>query len=251
MSKKLVCYYCGIPLTGGKKGDKKTEHVPPKMMFRAFPHNSITVPSCPEHNNARSGQDQAIIAGFMKALDAGNYLLSPDVVKAIQYEKTKSTFETTKHTAQLKPLFRNPTGVLSKLPKTTYLPFQMENWIRQITAGLVFDATQTFDSSINWQSSIVYSPNWLEGSKDGLSDNEVISQMERNPIWEQETWFDGWAPYPSDIYRFYVAFQKLILFKHIFYNSYTWYIVFECGETTAPNVRKKVLEAYLLKNTKL
>jgi hypothetical protein len=69
MAKGNQCYYCGVTL---KKGKNKTkEHIPPKMFFNAFDCDSITVPSCSEHNMSKAGDDQVFISGFIQSLNEG------------------------------------------------------------------------------------------------------------------------------------------------------------------------------------
>lgn len=251
MAKGQFCYYCGIEVRSGKHGNKRTEHVPPKMLFRAFDCSSITVPSCPDHNTSRSNQDQAIIAGFMKALSAGKYQLTSDVSHAIQCESGSSTFETTKKSAQLTPFFRNPPENFGNLPDVTYITFSTDDWIRQVTAGLVYDATKKHDPSIDWEKAVIHSPNWFLGEQRGFEERAglklVADKMEMTESWEELKWLNGWSahpkPYPSDIYRFYVYFAKPILFKHVFYSSFTWYVGFECNEGTRKSLGHKVLQA--------
>src|SRR6267143_939004 len=61
-SKRKPCYYCGAP------PPSTAEHAPPKLMFSAFQSDSITVPSCSEHNNGKSDKDRAIITALIKSL---------------------------------------------------------------------------------------------------------------------------------------------------------------------------------------
>jgi hypothetical protein len=251
MAKGNVCYFCGTALTAGKQGTKKVEHVPPKMLFKAFDCDSITVPSCPLHNTELSQQDQALIAAFMKALDAGigRYTLTPDVHTAIAYEKERSTFDRTKHSARPTPFFRSPTGALNSLPNVTASPFETEDWIRQITAGLVFDATHQCDTTIDWQNAVVHAANWYVGNLQGFENADglehIVEKQERTKVWEEELqWQEGWSAspraYPSDIYRFFVAFAKPIFFKHVFYNAFVWYVGFEASQSTRNAIESKL-----------
>src|SRR5687768_15619603 len=94
-----VCYYCGKPSTS-------SEHVPPKMMFRGFSSNYITVRSCDNHNTAKSGQDQVIISAFLKTLHntKTRFPVKPDVEKAIMISE-RAIKETSKK-AISKPLLQ-------------------------------------------------------------------------------------------------------------------------------------------------
>lgn len=251
MSKGQFCYYCGVEVRSGKRGNKRKEHVPPKMLFRAFDCSSITVPSCHNHNTIRSDQDLAIVAGFMKTLNEGNYKLHPDVQTAIHYETKRSTFETTKRTARLTPFISDLSGNFDDLPHVAYISFPTHDWIRQIMAGLVYDTTQKHDPSIDWEQSVIYSPTWFAGNQKGLEVEEAVrlifERAEKTQVWEQVDWMDGWSahpkPYPLGIYRFYLHFAEPVLFKHVFYDNFTWYIGFECSEETKKLLYQKVINS--------
>ncbi len=219
------------------------------MMFQAFACDSITVPACPLHNTGRSQQDQSIIAGFLKALDNAKYILPPDVKKAIDHENQKSTFGRTKRSVQLKSFFRRPRGKLKQLPKVSYIRFSMEDWICQLTAGLVFDAIEIHDPAIRWDEAVLHSPDWFQGPIHGFNEMQVkqllADKREMTTAWETlPKWLNGWSarpkPYPADIYRFYIAFEEPVCFKHVFYNSFTWYIGFECSEATRKLLSERV-----------
>ncbi len=79
-NRNKVCYFCGNSATS-------REHAPPKLMFRKFDCDSITVPWCDDHNSSKSGEDQAIVSAFVQSLDnlfkQGTRLIS-NVVKAIR-----------------------------------------------------------------------------------------------------------------------------------------------------------------------
>jgi hypothetical protein len=254
MAKGNVCYYCGTKLTRGKNGNKSAEHIPPKMLFQGFKCDSITVPSCPIHNLSKSNQDQTLISGLLQTLDAGNYILHPDVMFAIQHETGKSTFGLTKNKAKTRPFFKNPTGDLANLPPVSQIDYPTNDWIKQITAGLVFDATQKYDSAINWDTAVIHSTAWYIGDPNGFEEQEGIELIHKAyeiaESWEDKNWLDGWSsqpkPYPPTIYRFYVAFgfdkPVSVCFKHVFYNSLTWYIEFQCSEVTRQPLGHKVLQ---------
>lgn len=65
MQMKNECYWCGAPAT-------TKEHVPPKCLFpeekdskdffnKSYKNNLITVPSCEQHNNKKSGDDEFLL----------------------------------------------------------------------------------------------------------------------------------------------------------------------------------------------
>ena len=76
-----TCYYCSTY-------DTSKEHVPPKQMFKGFACDRLTVYACDEHNNKKSGYDQAVITGLLTSLanmqkSSRRYSLNPDVTAAI------------------------------------------------------------------------------------------------------------------------------------------------------------------------
>jgi hypothetical protein len=80
----ITCYMCEKP------GDTK-EHVPPRSFFpkeEGFRKNLITVPSCSEHNNEKSGEDE-----YMRVLFAGtagntlNSELENRTIRSLQHKK--------------------------------------------------------------------------------------------------------------------------------------------------------------------
>jgi len=61
-SKKEACYYCGkLP---NDKAPSSKEHVPPKMMFKGFNCDSITIPACANHNTNKNIGDRAVVCIF-------------------------------------------------------------------------------------------------------------------------------------------------------------------------------------------
>lgn len=79
-----TCYMCEKP------GDTN-EHVPPKCFFpkkEEFRRNLITVPSCTEHNNEKSGEDEYMRVLFVGA--AGNTSdpeLASRTIRSLQHKK--------------------------------------------------------------------------------------------------------------------------------------------------------------------
>lgn len=248
---KKKCYYCGVELN---KSNRSKEHIPPKILFSAFTCDSITVPSCIEHNSRKSNVDQAIVAGLMKSLYAGNYLLTQNVIEAIELANKNSTFQTTKRTALLKSILDKPSlhyAHLNRLPHVAYVQLPLDSWIKKITAGLIYNGTNRYNPEIDWDDAIFYSPSWYASPANGLTEEDVINlakkKLDMQMIWESVDWENGWSsfprPYPPDIYRFHIYFAKPILFKHIFFNSFTMYIGIECDNYTKELLKKKVFKA--------
>jgi hypothetical protein len=214
-------------------------------MFKGFPCDSITVPSCEAHNNSKGGADQAIVSAFLIPLynGIGKYPLEGDVLSAVQL--AQSSFERTKRKAVNTPLLKNPPQALKYLPNVAYLvpSINIGTWIRQLTAGLVYDGAQSFDSTINWPKIIVRSPDWIAANEpESLELEQVISVMRKQDrdqsALEQLNWESGWSahpsPYPSVIYAFQIHLEpdQKIIFRHRFYNRFTWYAYFSAAQET-------------------
>lgn len=169
------CYYCGDTSCSN-------EHAPPKQMFKAFECDSITVPSCEDHNSKKGGFDQAIVSAFLLPLSnsVGRYTLEKDVLEAIQV--VQSSFERTKRRAIDSPLLKNPPKSLKELPNLAYLvpEIDISSWVRQLTAALVYDAVHAFDPTIIWNDTVVWSPDWVAAKgPSSLEFEQVISLFEK------------------------------------------------------------------------
>jgi hypothetical protein len=241
------CYYCGTEVTRSKN---KKEHIPPQMMFRAFKFTGVTVPSCKACNESKSSQDQAIISGFMQSLDEmlkNGVRFTPNIRKAIQHNSTE-TFKTTKNTVERRELVKG-------LPRLAFIKYPTLNWIRQMTAGWVYDGVDGFDASIEWETTEVHSHSWYPPEFEGLNNIEIAEQAQMLgqitvDRWERGIrWENGWSPYPGDIYRFFVSFDDATTlgFKHSFYDSFIWYVRFECSTHTRENIRNKVPKTFFVR----
>lgn len=68
MKNLKACYHCGAPAT-------TREHAPPKSFFPPKANLQLkTVPSCEKHNNAKSGDDQYLLAHICMNTGAGGNL---------------------------------------------------------------------------------------------------------------------------------------------------------------------------------
>jgi hypothetical protein len=68
MKKSKICYYCGQPAT-------TREHAPPKSFFPKKTNLQLkTVPACEKHNNAKSNDDQYLLAHICANAGAGDNL---------------------------------------------------------------------------------------------------------------------------------------------------------------------------------
>lgn len=240
------CYYCGAPACSD-------EHVPPKQMFRGFSCDSITVPSCEDHNNSKGGHDQAIVSAFLIPLcdRKDKYSVEDDVLKAIQI--AQPSFVRTKRRARSIPLLKDRPPALKDLPNVAYVVPSIDTraWIRQITAGLVYDGIQCFDSTINWPKTMVWSPDYIATKQPGPLDlKQATSVMKQNTENQEQlellNWVSGWSAqprsYPTVIYSFELFFglDPEVLFRHRFYNHYTWYARFVAAPETVDMLKERL-----------
>jgi hypothetical protein len=218
-------------------------------MFRAFSCDSITVPSCDDHNTAKAGTDQAIVSALLLQVDnqKDRYPPPDDVLKAI--EMGRSSFERTKRTVVEGRMLKDPPEPFADLPKLAYLAPSIDiyNWTRQLTAALVYDALQYSDPTIDWSQTAAWSPTWLSApGPASIELHQAVSELERGAEIESQLtrwdWEEGWSayprPYPSTIYRFQLHFEPDfdVIFRHRFYSTYTWYNWFSASETTAHSI---------------
>ena len=174
-----------------------------------------------------------------------------DVLKAIQV--VQSSFERTKRRAINSPLLRDPPKVLEDLPNLSYLVSDIDiaSWVRQLTAALVYDAIQIFDSTIDWPKAVIWSPDWVTAKGPvSLEYEQVISifkeKKELHARLERFAWIDGWSaqpkPYPPSIYAFQIYYfdsNHEVIFKHRFYSQYSWYAGFSASQETIAKLKEK------------
>ena len=239
------CYYCGNP-------SYSREHAPPDSMFKGFDCDRITVPSCDKHNTSKSGDDQAIVNAFLIPLynGLGKYILEDDVIQAI--ENAKSSFPYVKRKALNTPFLIEPPELTSDLPDVSHLVPSVDiyAWIRQLTAALVHNATQTFDSTIKWEAAVAQSPDWFGTGgelpqKIEQPESRLLHNTDVRNQYEQLDWKSGWSAtprrYPLAIYAFQVRFKEPeVFFKHRFYTKYTWYVRFSASHETISRLQKRI-----------
>ena len=244
-----VCYYCGRPAT-------TREHAPPKQMFAAFACDRITVPSCDEHNTQKGGKDQAIVHAFLMSLE--NLRRSKENYKFLEYtqviqaiEHAKEDFHFTKKLVSSKPILDGD-HAFTDLPNLAYLSHAAEitQWMRQLTAALVFDANKQNNTNANWQEAMIISFD-IWDLKDPITPHQILQQYEDSVefrrYYDSLLWIRGWSSYPKyypeQIYKFFVHFDdqcSMATFKHIFYSQYTWFVRFYITENAKIHLMQKV-----------
>lgn len=233
---KESCYYCHRLATS-------REHVPPKQMFKGFECDSLTVPSCDEHNSKKCGHDQAIVSAFLIPLHTGRnrYPVEPEIEKAI--ELAKPSFERSKRFAVKSQFLKDPPKGLENLPDLAHLDpsVKMTDWIRQLTAALVYSKIETTSNTISWSKATTWSPDWFPTDSPGpITHHETVERIKLNQkqrvVLDKLDWRQGWSayprPYPNIIYMFHihVFLDKHIMIRHKFYNRYTWYVAFKASK---------------------
>jgi hypothetical protein len=223
-------------------------------MFKPFECDSITVPSCDEHNTKKSGRDQAIVSAFLLPLYTGRdqYDLEPEIEQAI--DAALLSFERVKHNAIRTSFIKDPPPTLVDLPDLAYLVPEVDTsaWIRQLTAGIVYNGIGPGSQTIALSKAKAWSPNRFPSDSPVPSKHadEVlqISQEydERRLELDKLTWQEGWSatprPYPKIIYSFQVHLgaEKDIIFRHKFYNRYTWYVQFRISGSNLARLIEKL-----------
>jgi len=235
---KQCCYYCGLPYSS-------FEHVPPKQLFKGFTCDKFKVPSCDKHNTDKSGSDNAVIKAMLIAMDtvAHKYPPKENVAEAIR--QTKS------HFSQVKRQVSNINKFTNQPPLTHVASqVQMENWIRQLTAAIIYNAIRRYDPGNGFDQAIVFSPNWVSGkpTKKGLEIAQILKiQQRQEESLKQNNWQSGWASggrnYPAGIYYFEVTFEysEEVVFRHHFFDSLLWYVAVRISEQSRNKILQKVL----------
>lgn len=245
-SKRKPCYYCGALPPSGK------EHAPPQMMFDGFECDRITVPACEKHNQSKSGRDRAIVTAISMTAyqeskrNPASSILTPDVIKA--FEVLYPNFPKAENEVSLRNILVNPPSDLDMPFPYTQPSVNPRNWIRQLTAAMVWSVVGKHDPQIKWDERWVWSPGLIP-IDEPIELEKAASLFIRNQNTETElnalTWHKGWSSkprkYPSDIYSFDICFleplQKWddteIMFRHRFYhNTSVWYMgIAESSET--------------------
>jgi len=126
MKTGLRCYVCGSPSTG-------MEHIPPRSFFPRGGNLQLkTIPSCTEHNNAKSNDDQYVLAQICIGASLGEGLARTIFMRSIAPHLSRS------------PAFREMLATGSEtLPDGSrrYLvdTARLDNFFDHLAAGIFFD----------------------------------------------------------------------------------------------------------------
>ena len=224
-------------------------------MFRGFNCDSITVPSCINHNCTKGGADQAIVSALLTSIK--NYAesnakykarMGVDLTKAIKM--ARSTFERTKNKVISKPFFDDMPDAKKHLPDIGFLktPIKVSNWIKNLTAAIFYDGIQSYDPLVEWDKIESWSPDYIDSKLVSTAEDKIllIIQYDKFRNWlETKHWINGWSAYPrkypQNIYCFFFSFDfDDITIKHRFYNNYNWYASFKPSPKTKEMLLKKL-----------
>jgi len=237
-SRKEPCYYCGAPPPSTR------EHVPPRRLFGNHNITSITVPSCDKHNYEKHGHDQGFITALHLCLrEMINHGLtapptSPQTLEILAKLQDSQLGQVGEFRQFLQD---SPAELDFDLPYIRSTQ-SMTDWIRHITAGLVWAKLGKYHPAIQWDSSYVRSPNFVEASSSVSKDKafEFASQWQMlRPKIEALPWRSGWlaspAGYPPEIYQYSHALLETsedstiseMAFRHQFLGNLTWFHLIE------------------------
>jgi hypothetical protein len=227
-----VCYFCG------EMANSK-EHLPPKQIFKGFKINRITVPSCYKHNTDKSGEDEAIVKAMLLSIEnSDNKNYSPELLKALNI--VKGHYGQVKRTVTEERLYSDYNKNIVCLNSL----IDLNNWIKELSAGMIYYKTNYFDKNNDFLKSQVFERNsYSKNTMLKLSDfeNERKEKIKLQNLFESGIWNAGWIPqgfYPRNLYYFeYRIIGEKILIKHKFYTYYTYYNMINLTDET----RKKLL----------
>lgn len=217
--------------------------------------DSITVYSCVKHNQDKSYRDAVIVSFLIRAATKQwRGLRNIPFEVSEMMEESLQTIENLKKTYPDIPLISPLPVTLQDFPDMPYIPSEIDiyGWIKQITAGLIYNAINGYDSSIMWDEIGVMSPQYVENNIPPFGDEQtLVDELQK---WSAEVqrlnsvyWFSGWAsgkrnPYPIKIYQFKVSFlSDYVYFKHRFYDTFDWYIRLKPLPNTISKLKQKVI----------
>lgn len=126
MNQGQFCYVCGKPTDS-------REHIPPRSFFpRGGGLQLKTVPSCAEHNNAKSNDDQYVLAHICMNAAAGDTLPRQVFLRSIAPQLSRSPAF---HTSLAEGSVTLPNGARKYIVDTA----RFDNFFDHLCAGFFFD----------------------------------------------------------------------------------------------------------------
>jgi len=230
-----TCYYCGAEANN-------KEHLPPKQLFKGFHVDSLTAYSCENHNNMKSFDDEAIVKSMLFALEKDNIIKNDDIKLAIDI--IRQSHHQVKNKVSENTLYKQNCIDYNFIVLNPDV--DLSNWIKKLSAGLIWYKTKFFDHDNKFDDSFVFERNSYP-KHDTTSDltffeKEYNNKIELTSIIEANDWINGWNDkkniYPATIYAFYYKFiNKYIMIKHIFYQQFTFYNFINLSEKTLLKIK--------------
>ena len=240
MGKKFkgYCYFCG-------KAATNREHLPPQQFFKGFNVDSLTVPSCKEHNMDKCYTDEAIAKSMLLALEKNVIIKNNDIRIALQ--KVKPYYNQVKSDLSERTIYKQNDASYDSIILNQNI--NLSDWIKKLSAGLIFYKIKHFDSNNNFDQSFVFERNSYIAHDTPQSllmfEKEYIRKIEFTKIIEDGNWFNGWNDkknkYPETIYKFsYKFIGKRIIIKHWFFQQFTYYNGIEISNNTISRILNKL-----------
>jgi hypothetical protein len=237
-SRQKPCYYCGAP------SPSQREHAPIKSLFEAFECDSITVPSCENHNTTRCKDDKIIKVFLLQGLYSGlrRGTLTENQIKAL--ERVHDSPEVV-HEVNLQPLVRNSLGLFNSPFSFIDETGRIRKWMRQLTSALVWSVVGWHDPLVDWDEAIGWSPEYIVSEEKSIEyvqqELSALSNRKEQVNRMVTHWWRGWSAYPRayppDIYCFQIGLlparywknegRPEVIFRHWFYGTFSWYVRFE------------------------
>lgn len=164
MKPVLSCYLCGCPAS-------TREHIPPRSFFlRAEGLQLKTIPSCVEHNNAKSSDDQYVLAQICIGASYGKGLPREIFNRSIAPQLTRSPAFRELLVAGSKTM---PDG--SRLYKVDIARF--DKFFDHLAAGLFFDRYQRILNRAKYSVGHVYPDLYDEDSEGDIMSRQVVMML--------------------------------------------------------------------------
>lgn len=233
MRNPSTCYYCGAP----KIND---EHVPPRSFFSGRNYRPIKVPACALHNNAKSGTDQAVLKAMLIPIMKAKgtpwlerwYAENPACAAWVC-----SQIDILRHHKQTTVIV--PIQVergLEDIPPVAHAQVDYDQWIRAITAGIVYAMSGRRLTSINWDTTLVECWDIVRGPRQSsLAPSAIIEHAKKMNKHYANTHATHWLPgslphpyrYPVNHYYFRIGFTGCeVTIEHVFLGLYRFWCTF-------------------------
>jgi hypothetical protein len=242
------CYYCGAPPPSSR------EHVPPKMLFKETEFSAISVPSCEKHNYEKHALDQGFVAALaiavkkVREMVPGIYSVPSDDIPVLDVPEG-----VVRRVGTIRSyILDTPADIDTDLPYIDSI-VDLHDWIRHISAGLLWARLGPEAVKLDWDEAFVRSPNLVQIDKPvSLQQAGDHSKFTKHILELSESidWYPGWFRkphgYPQCIYHFSISSLQdpkfsepsHLIFRHEFFRSFTFFLYVECDD----NIKDEVIK---------